>query len=90
MGATEDATFPDLNPFEPLAVRFSTLWYLNDMRKQWKSNVVFHSYYNQLKLSMQSEPQITPNTLQRFRPLMKFSTDHHFMYITSRTDENKE
>jgi hypothetical protein len=62
----EGATFPDLDPFEPLAAKFSTLWYSNDMRKQWKSNVVFHAYYNQLKASIRSEPRITPNTLQRF------------------------
>jgi hypothetical protein len=86
----EDATFPDLDPFEPLAVKFSTLWYSNDMRKQWKSNVVFHAYYNQLKHAIQSEPRITPNTLFRFRPLMKFSVDRHFIYITTCADENKE
>jgi hypothetical protein len=27
------ATFPNINPFEPLAMKFSTLWYLNDMNK---------------------------------------------------------
>jgi hypothetical protein len=86
----EGATFPDLDPFEPLAAKFSTLWYSNDMNKQWKSNVVFHTYYNQLKLAIQSEPRITPNTLHRFRPLMKFSADRHFIYITVRADENKE
>jgi hypothetical protein len=62
----EGATFPDLDPFEPLAAKFSTLWYSNDMRKQWKSNVIFHAYYNQLKEAIRSEPRITPNTLQRF------------------------
>jgi hypothetical protein len=40
------ATFPDVDPFEPLAMKFSTLWYSSDMNKQWKSNVVFHTYYN--------------------------------------------
>jgi hypothetical protein len=41
----EGATFPDIEPFEPLAVKFSTLWYSSDMNKQWQSNVVFHTYY---------------------------------------------
>jgi hypothetical protein len=40
------ATFPDTEPFEPLTVNFSTLWYSNDMNKQWKSNAIFHTYYN--------------------------------------------
>jgi hypothetical protein len=86
----EGATFPDIEPFEPLAVKFSTLWYSNDMNKQWKSNVVFHSYYNQLKVAIQSTPCITPNTLYRFRPLMKFSADRHFLYITTHADEHKQ
>jgi hypothetical protein len=30
------------------------------------------------------------NTLDRFRPLMKFCVDRHFIYITARADENKE
>jgi hypothetical protein len=41
----EGATFPDIEPFEPLAVKFMTLWYSSDMNKQWQSNVVFHMYY---------------------------------------------
>jgi hypothetical protein len=86
----EGATFPDLDPFEPLAVKFSTLWYSNNMNKQWQSNVVFHTYYTQLKLTIQSEPRMTPNTLHRFRPLMKFSADRHFIYIIACADEHKE
>jgi hypothetical protein len=86
----EGATFPDIEPFEPLAVKFSTLWYSSDMNKQWQSNVVFHTYYNQLKTTIQSEPRIMPNTLHRFRPLMKFSVDRHFIYITARADEHKQ
>jgi hypothetical protein len=35
----EGATFPDIEPFEPLAVKFSTLWYSSDMNKKWQSNV---------------------------------------------------
>jgi hypothetical protein len=32
----EGATFSDIKPFEPLATKFSTLWYSSDMNKQWK------------------------------------------------------
>jgi hypothetical protein len=86
----EGETFPDIDPFEPLVAKFSTLWYSNDMNKKWKSNTVFHTYYTQLKLAIQSKPRMTPNTLHRFQPLMKFSVDHHFIYITARADEHKE
>jgi hypothetical protein len=50
----EGATFPEIEPLEPLAARFSTLWYTNEMTKQWKSNVVFHGYYQQLKVTIES------------------------------------
>jgi hypothetical protein len=90
MGATERCNLPDLDQFEPLAVKFSNLWYSNDMRKQWKFNVIFHAYYNQLNSAIQSEPRITSNTLFRFRPLMKFNIDCHFIYITTCVDENKD
>jgi hypothetical protein len=86
----EGATFLDTEPFEPLAVKFSTLWYSSDMNKQWKSNVIFHMYYNQLKVAIQAMPRITLNTLHRFRPLMKFSMDRHFIYITACADEHKQ
>jgi hypothetical protein len=33
---------------------------------------------------------MTPNTLHQFRPLMKFSADRHFIYITVRADEHKQ
>jgi hypothetical protein len=85
---SEGATFPDVEPFEPLAMKFSTLWYSSDMNKQWHSNVIFHTYYNQLKIAIQDTPRITPNTLHRFRPLMKFSVDLHFIYITPHTNEH--
>jgi hypothetical protein len=62
----EGATFPDIEPFEPLAAKFATLWYSTDMNKQWQSNVVFHTYYLQLKRAIEAEPRMTPNTLQRF------------------------
>jgi hypothetical protein len=29
------ATFPEIKPFEPLAVKFCMLWYSSDMNKQW-------------------------------------------------------
>jgi hypothetical protein len=86
----EGATFPDIDLFELLFVKFATLWYSSDMNKQWQSNDVFHTYYLQLKRAIKVEPHMTPNTLQRFRPLMKFSVDRHFIYITSRADEHKE
>jgi hypothetical protein len=31
----EDVVFPETLPFEPLAAKFSTLWYTTDMRRQW-------------------------------------------------------
>jgi hypothetical protein len=62
----EGATFLDIEPCEPLAMKFATLWYSSDMNKQWQSNVVFHTYYLQLKRSIEVEPCMTPNTLQRF------------------------
>jgi hypothetical protein len=46
---SEGATFLDIDPFEPLDAKFNTLWYSSDMNKKWKSNFVFHTYYNQLK-----------------------------------------
>ena len=33
---------------------------------------------------------MTSNTLHRFRPLMKFNANRHFIYITVRTDEHKQ
>jgi hypothetical protein len=35
-------------------------------------------------------PWMMPNTLHKFRPLMKFCIDRHFIYITVCADENKE
>jgi hypothetical protein len=86
----EGATFPDIEPFEPLATKFTMLLYSSDMRKQWKSNAVFHTYYLQLKRAIEAEPHMNPSTLQRFRPLMKFHAYRHFIYITMRPDEHKE
>jgi hypothetical protein len=86
----EGATFPEVEPSEPLAARFSTLWYTNDMSKQWQSNVVFHAYYQQLKHAIEAFPCMTPNTLHQYRPLAKFHADRHFIYITARRDESKE
>ena len=47
-------------------------------------------YFNQLKVSIQAMPHITPNTLHRVRPLMKFNVDHNFTYITMRIDEHQQ
>jgi hypothetical protein len=33
---------------------------------------------------------MTPNTLHRFRPLINFSTDCHFIYIIARVDEHRK
>jgi hypothetical protein len=79
----EGVTFLDIEPFEPLATKFSTLWYSSDMNKKWNSNAMFHTYYNQLKISIQSEPCMMPNTKHRSKPLMKFNVDRHFIYITA-------
>jgi hypothetical protein len=57
------ATFIEIEPSEPLAARFSTLWYTNDMTKQWQSNAMFHAYYEQLKFAIESFPSMTPCTL---------------------------
>jgi hypothetical protein len=60
------------------------------MNKQWQSNVVFHAYYDQVKNSIQSTPRLTPNTLHRFLPLIKFSVHRHFTYIIVHADEHKQ
>jgi hypothetical protein len=86
----EGATFLEVEPLEPLVARFTTLWYTSDMAKQWKSNVVFHAYYIQLKCTIDSFPGMNPNTLHTYRPLAKFHTDQHFIYITACRDESKE
>jgi hypothetical protein len=41
----EGATFLEIEPSEPLAVKITMLWYSSDMGKQWQSNAVFHTYY---------------------------------------------
>jgi hypothetical protein len=33
---------------------------------------------------------MTPNTLHKFRPFVKFRADRHFIYITTQRDEHKE
>jgi hypothetical protein len=86
----ERVTFPEVEPSESLVARFSTLWYTNDISKQWQSNVVFHSYYQQLKCAIEAFPHMTPNTLHHYRPLAKFHADRHFICITVRRDEIKE
>jgi hypothetical protein len=41
---SEGETFPEVEPSEPLVTRFSTLWYTNDMAKQWRLKDFFHTY----------------------------------------------
>jgi hypothetical protein len=60
---SEGAVFLEVEPSKSLATRFSTLWYTNDMVKQWKLNAVFHAYYLQLKHAIEEFPRMTPNTL---------------------------
>jgi hypothetical protein len=60
------------------------------MAKQWQSNAVFHTYDLQLKRAIESFPHMTPNTLDRFRPIMKFYADRHFIYNNVHGDEHKE
>jgi hypothetical protein len=77
-------SFPDIEPTKLLAAHFSTLiWYTNDMTKQWHSNVLFHKYYHQLKVTIESFPCMTPHTLHQYRPIEKFCTDPNFIYITA-------
>jgi hypothetical protein len=84
------ATFPKIEPSESLAARFSTLWYTNDMLKQWNLNIMFHAYYQELKVSIESFLCMTPHTLHQYRSIAKFHADPHFIYITARRDERKE
>jgi hypothetical protein len=85
----EGETFPNIESFEPLIAKFATLWYSSDMGKKWLSNVVFHTYYLQLKRDIRDVPCMTSNTLNQFTPLMKFHADRHFIYITKHEDEHK-
>jgi hypothetical protein len=87
---SEGATFPGIESFEALGVKFTMLWYSSDMGKQWQSNGVFYTYYLQLKRAIESFPHMTSNTLDRFSSLMKFHADRNFIYITAHTDESKE
>jgi hypothetical protein len=84
------ATFLAIKPFKLLAAKFTTLWYLSNMRKQWQTNMFSNTYYLDLKRSIEVEPRMTLNTLQRFEPRMKFRTDRHFIYITTRVDDHKD
>jgi len=87
---TKRATFLEIEPLESLAARFSTLWYTNDMSKKCQSNIVFHAYYQQLKVVIDSFPCMTPCTLHQYIPIAKFHADPHFIYITVRRYESKE
>jgi hypothetical protein len=86
----EGATFPKIEPSEPLAVKFTMLWYLSNMVKKWQSNEVFHTYYLQLKRAIESFPRMMSNTLHMFRPFVKFYVDRHFIYIIVHGDEHQE
>jgi hypothetical protein len=87
---SEGVSFLEIEPLESLVARFLTLWYMNDMSKQWQSNTVFHAYYYQLKVSIESFPCMTLWKLHQYRPLSKFRIDRHFIYITVHRDESKE
>jgi hypothetical protein len=43
-----------------------------------------------LKAAIGGESRITLNTLQRFRPLINFSAEHHFINLNPRVDEHQE
>jgi hypothetical protein len=90
LGNARRTTFLEVEPSEPLATSFTTLWYSSDMEKRWHSNAVFHTYYLQLKRAIESFPHITPNTLHMFPALAKFRVDRYFIYIIAREDEHKE
>jgi len=63
---------------------------MNDMWKQWQLNRVFHAYYQQLKVSIESFPHMKLCTLHQYIALAMFHADPHFIYITARRDERKE
>jgi hypothetical protein len=86
----EGAIFLNIEPLESLAMKFSTLWYMNEMSKQWKSNALFHAYYQQLKVTIGSFSCMTPRTLHQYRLLAKFHADPHFIYIIAHKYERKE
>jgi hypothetical protein len=86
----EGETFPRIEPSEPLATNFTTLWYSSNMEKKWQSNAVFHTYYLQLKRAIESFPLMTPNNIHKFRPLARFHTNMHFIYIIAPRDKHKE
>jgi hypothetical protein len=90
LGDVGRCDFPKIEPSETLATKFTTLWYLRDMGQKWQSNAVFHTYYLQLKRDIEVVPRITMNTLHRFRPIVKFHADKHFIYIIACRDEHKE
>jgi hypothetical protein len=53
-------------------------------------NAVFHGYYQQLEVSIESFSHITPRTFHQCKPLAKFHVDPHFIYMTAHKDERKE
>jgi hypothetical protein len=59
----EGSTFPEIEPSKLLATRFLTLWYTDDMTKQWKSNAMFHANYQQINVAIESFSSMTLYTL---------------------------
>jgi hypothetical protein len=51
---------------------------------------MFHGYYQQLKVTIESFPQMTLHTLHQYRPIAKFPVDPQFISIITRRDENQE
>jgi hypothetical protein len=86
----EGVSFLEIEPSESLVARFSTLWYSNDMSKQWQLNIVFHACYQLMKVSIEAFPHMTPRTLHQYRPFAKFLTNQNCVYITTCRDESKE
>jgi hypothetical protein len=66
--------FLEVEPSYPLAARFSTLWYMNDMVKKWRTSAMFHAYYLQLNHTIEAFPLMTLNRLHHYRTLAKFHT----------------
>jgi hypothetical protein len=62
----EGATFLEIEPSKSLAAWFSTMWYTNKMTKQWQSDDMFHAYYQQLKVAIESFLRMTPHTLHQY------------------------
>jgi hypothetical protein len=51
---------------------------------------MFHAYYQQLKLPIDSFMCMELCTVHQYRPIENFHAYPHFIYIIARRDENKE